>query len=733
MEKHPHTPFGHSLEAFSPDKAAPLAPVQPHGHAQPGSALLNVQCSCGGACCSGGHEQGRGHDHAHDGGISWKKLVIAGLFAALSEAFHFALDGAAFSESVLHAWTLGGVSLFEALPLVFALLAIALSGVETYKAGWRSVRSFDLNMTALMSVAVTGAVLIGQFPEAAMVMVLYNVSEAIEGRVIQRARRAVKELLALSPETATVRQPDGSWRETDCCAVPLGAMVRVRPGERIALDGIVRDGSSAVDQAPITGESMPVEKGSGDTVFAGTINTSGSFEFEVTARASDTTLARIIHAVEQAQASRAPIQRFVDSFARWYTPCIFAASLLLALVPPLLLGAAWIPSIYRALVVLVIGCPCALVISTPVTIVSGLAAATRAGMLVKGGVFLEQGRLLSVLALDKTGTLTHGRPCLTDVCVLRGAFAEQSAERDHEAEMRLIAASLASRSEHPVSRAVTEGLALERLLDVQEFEARPGQGVCGTLDRERWHLGSMRMMKGLGFASEREGTEALRRAAELEAQSRTVVALAGRGRVQALFAVADTIRESSIEAVRELRALGVKTVMLTGDNENAARVIAAQAGVDEFRAQLMPDDKLEAVTALVQELGGIASDVKPALGRRSEARRGKAGMAGDGINDAPALARADIGFAMAKGGTDTAMETADVALMDDDLRKIPRFIRLSRRVHGILMQNIALALGVKALFFILTLFGCTSMWMAVFADVGTALMVVGNGLRAGHQ
>ncbi|WP_446425515.1 heavy metal translocating P-type ATPase [Mailhella sp.] len=733
MEKHPHTPFGHGLEAFTPSKAAPLVTLQPHGHVQghieSGSGLLNVQCSCGGACCSGGHEQDRGHDHGHDGGISWKKLAIAGLFAALSEAFHFALDDAAFSESVLRAWTLGGVSLLEVLPLLFALLAIALSGVETYKAGWRSVRSLDLNMTALMSVAVTGAVLIGQFPEAAMVMVLYNVSEAIEGRVILRARRAVKELLALSPETATVRQPDGSWRETDCRAVALGAMVRVRPGERIALDGIVRQGRSAVDQAPITGESMPVEKGPGDTVFAGTVNTSGSFEFEVTARAADTTLSRIIHAVEQAQASRAPIQRFVDGFARWYTPCIFAASLLLALVPPLTQGAAWIPSIYRALVVLVIGCPCALVISTPVTIVSGLAAATRAGMLVKGGVFLEQGRLLRVLALDKTGTLTHGRPRLTDVCVLYGSSAEQNAEPNQEIEMRLIAASLAARSDHPVSRAVAEGLSLERLLNVQEFEARPGQGVCGTLDGESWYLGSMRMMESLGFTSEREGAEALRRAAELEVQGRTVVALAGRGRIRALIAVADTIRESSIEAVRELRALGVKTVMLTGDNENAARVIAEQAGVDEFHARLMPEDKLAVMDSLVETLRGG----RPDGGRGMESSRGKAGMAGDGINDAPALARADIGFAMAKGGTDTAMETADVALMDDDLRKIPRFVRLSRRVHGILMQNIALALGVKVLFFILTLCGCTSMWMAVFADVGTALMVVGNGLRAGHQ
>ena len=710
---HPHSPLGLSLEAFSPNKAVPVE-AQQHER-QPGAGLLNVQCTCGGACCSGNGHAAGGEAHDHGSAGSWKKLAVAGAFAALSEACHFALDGG-----------LSGSALLEVLPLVFALVAIALSGVETYKAGWRAIRSLDLNMTALMSVAVTGAVLIGQFPEAAMVMVLFNVSEAIEERVLQRARRAIRELLALSPETATVLQPDGSWKETDSRAVPLGAVVRVRPGERVALDGTVREGHSAVDQAPITGESIPVDKGPGDTVFAGTINTAGSFDFVVTARASDTTLARIIHAVEKAQASRAPIQRFVDAFARWYTPCIFAVSLLVGLVPPLCFGAAWLTSLYTALVVLVIGCPCALVISTPVTIVSGMAAATRSGMLVKGGVFLEQGRLLRVLALDKTGTLTHGRPSLTDVRLFGVSGIHGSEADDAEsARLRLIAASLAARSDHPVSRAVAEaGLPGEgrTLLDVDAFEAVPGQGIGGMVQGARWHLGSLRMMERLQKApADRDACAGL--ASEWEKQGKTVVALAEEGGVRALFAVADTIRPSSVEAVRELRALGVKTVMLTGDNENAARVIAAQAGVDEFRAQLMPGDKLEAVDALVNGLHGT--------GR--ESGRGKAGMAGDGINDAPALARADIGFAMAGGGTDTAMETADVALMDDDLRKIPRFIRLSRAVYGILVQNIVLALGVKALFFALTLCGHTTMWMAVFADVGTALMVVGNGLRAGRK
>ncbi len=707
-------PFGHSLEAFSKGASLPASsvPVQA-APAQPG--LLKVQCSCGhcGHEAQHEHQHEGGHAHEHGTRTPWKKLALAGLFALLAEAVHFAEEGG----------FLATVDILGLLPLVFALLAIALSGVETFREGWRSVRRFDLNMTALMSVAVTGAVLIGQFPEAAMVMVLFNVSEAIEERVLEKARRAIKALLALSPEKASVRQADGSWRETESRLVPLGALVRVRPGERIALDGIVREGRSAVDQSPITGESMPVEKSPGDTVFAGTVNTSGSFDFEVTAAASDTTLARIIHAVEEAQASRAPIQRFVDRFARLYTPCIFGAALLVALVPPLLFGAAWAASIYTALVVLVIGCPCALVISTPVTIVSGMAAATRLGMLVKGGSFLEQGRLLRVLALDKTGTLTHGRPRLTGLLPAPGV---------EEGQALAWAASLASRSDHPVSLAIAAGAGARELEDVEELEALPGLGLRGSFAGRRFTLGSLRMMRECGLSESLEAGALPARAQEWEGQGWSVVALADGRQVMALFAVADTLRESSVQAVRELRGLGVKTVMLTGDDEAPARHIAALAGVDEYRARLLPEDKLAVVEALVAELQGGMRKGGAAL-RGIDSRRGKVGMAGDGINDAPALARADIGFAMAGSGTDTAMETADVALMDDDLRKIPRFVRLSRRVHGILVQNIALALGVKALFFALTLAGHTSMWMAVFADVGVALMVVGNGLRAGWR
>ena len=423
----------------------------------------------------------------------------------------------------------------------------------------------------------------------------------------------------------------------------------------------------------------------------------------MTAAATDTTLARIIHAVEEAQGSRAPMQRFVDTFARYYTPAVFLVALLAAVVPPLFLGSAWTDAIYTALVILVIGCPCALVISTPVSIVSGMAAATRYGILIKGGMFLEQGRRLDCLALDKTGTLTHGKPRQTD-CLCTG--------QEDEAEVRSLAASLAARSDHPVSGAIAQAAAEDHipLRDVDDFTALPGQGVSGVMDGRRWYLGNRRLAASLGRCPAEVGEQISR----LERQGKTVVALVGDDGIQALLAVADTLKESSLEAVRELKKLGVTTVMLTGDNEHTAAAIARQVGVDSFKAGLLPADKL----AVIEEL---------------EARGHTVGMVGDGINDAPALARAHVGFAMAGNGTDTAIETADVALMDDDLRKIPRFIRLSRATFAILVQNITLALGVKALFFALTFTGHATMWMAVFADVGTALLVVANGLRAMRQ
>lgn len=632
--------------------------------------------------------------------IPWKRLIAAGVLAAFSEIIELIHEWQAVPLGLdINAWQINGVSVMAWLPLMLAVAAILLGGLTTYKKGWIALKNGNLNINTLMSVAATGALIIGQYPEAAMVMVLFNIAEAIEAKSLDRARKAIKNLLSLTPEKATVLQPNGYWMEIDIRQVAIGSRVRVRPGERVALDGVIRQGQSTINQAPITGESMPVEKTVGDQVFAGTINAAGSFEFEVTAAATNSTLARIIHAVEEAQGSRAPVQRFVDRFARIYTPAVFIIAILVAVVPPLFFGGEWYKWIYSALVLLVIGCPCALVISTPVSIVSGMAAATRHGILVKGGIFLEQGRKLKWLALDKTGTITHGKPRQTDFMNLAALPPESTVA---------FAASLAARSDHPVSLAIAAAAksADTTLLDVAEFSAIAGQGVSGVIDGHTWYLGNHRMVEERGQCS----SELEEKLFALEKQGKTVVMLMDANGVQGLFAVADTLKDSSIEAVRELKQLGVKTMMLTGDNEHTAAAIAASVGVDSFKGNLLPEEKLAAVTRLMQD--------------------GKVGMVGDGINDAPALAKADIGFAMAAAGTDTAIETADVALMDDDLRKIPRFIRLSRSTHAILVQNITLALAVKAVFFVLTFMDLATMWMAVFADVGTSLIVVANGLRA---
>ncbi|PWK35198.1 heavy metal translocating P-type ATPase [Cupriavidus plantarum] len=592
------------------------------------------------------------------------------------------------------------------LPAALALATIAISGLGVYRKGWIALRNGNLNINALMSIAVTGAAAIGQWPEAAMVMVLFAIAERIEAASLDRARNAIRGLMAMTPEQAVVLQADGTWQPVAARDVPVGARVRLRPGERVALDGRVVRGQSAFDQAPITGESVPVDKTIGDPLFAGAINQSGEVEYEVTAPASDSTLARIIHAVEAAQGSRAPTQRFVDRFARIYTPAVFAIAVLVAIVPPLITGAAWHEWVYKALVLLVIACPCALVISTPVTIVSGLAAAARRGILVKGGVYLEQGRDLAWLALDKTGTLTHGKPAQTDMAVL----VSQSG-----ADAHAVAASLAARSDHPVSRAVANAAASDGMAprEVADFEALAGLGVRGRIDGVQYCLGNHRLIHELGACS--PALEA--RLEALERQGKTVVLLAAmepRPEALIVFGVADTVRDTSRQAIEELHALGIRTLMLSGDNPHTVAAIGKQVGIDEVRGNQMPGDKADAIAAL--------TDKTHTTGR-------KVAMVGDGINDAPALARADIGFAMGAAGTDTAIETADIALMDDDLRKIPAFVRLSRRTSAILRQNIALALGIKVVFLALTVMGMGTMWMAVFADMGASLLVVFNGLR----
>lgn len=626
-----------------------------------------------------GHADDHAHDHGFAGGIS--RLVIALGLATGAEAISF------FAPDQL-VWKVGG--------MVLASIAIWLSGVDIYKKGMSSLFRGKLNINALMSVAVTGAFLIGQWPEAAMVMALYAIAELIEAKAVDRARNAIKSLLELAPEEALVLAEGGAWVITPVADVAMDATVRIKPGERVPLDGTVIKGNGAINQAPVTGESIPADKGPGDPVFAGTINETGELEFRVTAAASNTTLARIIQAVEQAQGTRAPTQRFVDRFAAIYTPVVFAIAVAVAAFMPFLMDLTWLEAIYKALVLLVIACPCALVISTPVTVVSGLAAGARRGILVKGGTYLEDARLLKAVALDKTGTITEGKPKLIDWKVWDGAD-ENLAKR--------AAASLASRSDHPVSKAIGQGLGGQPS-EVDDFKALPGRGVEGVVDGLHLVLGNHRLIHERGQCGQTLEAEL----AKHEQQGHTVTLLAQDTRVLAIFAVADTIRETSKQAIADLKALGVTPVMLTGDNMATAKAIAAQAGISDARGDLLPEAKLDAI-------------------REMQKRYGATGMTGDGINDAPALAQADIGFAMGGAGTDTAMEAADVVIMNDNLERVAETVRLSKRTHAVLWQNIAVALGIKSIFLVMAIFGSATMWMAVFADMGASLLVVGNGLR----
>jgi len=612
---------------------------------------------------------------------SLHRMVLALVLAVAAEAIAYFLSDSATTTVA---------------EMVLALAAIWLSGLDTYKKGLASLRRGRLNITALMTVAVTGAFLIGQWPEAAMVMALYSIAELIEARALDRARNAIQSLMALTPEKADVRQPDGGWISLPATEIPLDAIVRIRPGARLPLDGTVTAGNSAIDQSPVTGESIPVDKTIGDPVFAGTINQSAELEFRVTAAASNTTLARIIHAVEAAQCSRAPTQRFVDRFAAIYTPGVFVLALAVALLSPWLAGWTWMASIYKALVLLVIACPCALVISTPVTVVSALAAAARRGILIKGGTYIEEARKIRAIALDKTGTITEGKPKLVETAILDGS--------DGEAWLS-VAGSLSSRSDHPVSKAIAAGL--NRITtEVTGFTAIAGRGVSGKVNGSQYMMGNHRLIEELGLCS-----PALEAQLKVQEEAgRTVTLLASSSAVLMLFAVADTIKESSRAAIADLKSLGVTPVMLTGDNPATARTVAEQAGIADARGNLLPEDKLQAIVEMRGQYGPTA-------------------MTGDGINDAPALAKADIGIAMGGMGTDTAMEAADIVIMNDDLRSIPAAIRLSRKTHAVLWQNISLALGIKAVFLVLAVVGSASMWMAVFADMGASLLVVGNGLR----
>lgn len=582
--------------------------------------------------------------------------------------------------------------------ILLSVTSMLVGGRQTFLKGLRAMRHFNLNMNFLMSIAIIGAVAIGEWPEAAMITFLFALAELIEVYSLDRARHAIHNLMEIAPDTACVKEAQG-WRVKPVMEITLDDIIWVRPGERIPLDGVITKGQSTINQAPITGESMPVDKTLDDVVFAGTINEVGSFEFKVTSQPGDTLLAKIIRAVQQAQSERAPAQRFVDQFAKYYTPIMVLLAILVAIIPPLLLNAAFQPWFYKALVLLVIACPCALVISTPVTIVSALAAAAKHGILIKGGTYLERGHLLKAIAFDKTGTLTQGKPVVTDL-IPSTLTARETLQ---------LAASLDAHSEHPVAKAVVtfwnKSATENDLLPVDQFEAIPGRGVTGIINGQRYYLGNHRLAEEKRICSD----ETENQLKQLEEMGKTTIVLGTEKKVICILAVADTPRENSKEVIMLLHRLGLKSIMITGDNPITAQAIAKHLGIDDVRANLLPEDKLKVIDELQTKYGTV-------------------GMIGDGINDAPALAKASIGFAMGHGGTDIALETADIALMDDNLDKLPYFIKLSKRTWWKLVENISLSIGIKVIFFILALLGWATLWMAVFADMGASLIVVLNGL-----
>jgi Cd2+/Zn2+-exporting ATPase len=624
--------------------------------------------------------------------------AVSGAFVLIGLVLHVVFAGG-FAE----AWKLFGAHAEQPTPLpeILAYVGAALLGARFVGIkAWYAARNLRPDMHLLMTVAVIGAMAIGEWFEAATVSFLFALSLTLESWSVGRARRAIAALLDLAPPTAHVLRPDGSEATVPVAEVRLGSRFLVPAGERIPLDGRVTKGNSAVNQAPITGESVPVEKQPGAEVFAGTINGDGTLVIRATKRAQDTTLARIIQMVEEAHARRAPSEQWVERFARVYTPAVMALAILIFVLPPLAFGQPWGDWFYRALVLLVIACPCALVISTPVSIVAALASAARAGVLVKGGAFIELPAQLKAMALDKTGTLTRAEPQIAQVIPLGNHT---------EAELIARAAALEARSTHPLARAILryaekQGIAPEPAADVQLLR---GKGLTGVFDGEEFWLGSHRYV-----VERNQDTPEISRAAEaLEADGKTVIVVGNPRHVCGLIAVADMIRPEARDVVRQLHAAGIAhVVMLTGDNRVTAQAIAREIGIDEVHAELLPGDKVSKVEELVAHYRSVA-------------------MVGDGVNDAPALARANLGIAMGTIGSDAAIETADIALMTDDVSKLPWLVRHSRRTLAVIRQNITFALAMKGAFVVLTFAGMASLWAAIAADTGASLLVVLNGLR----
>lgn len=587
---------------------------------------------------------------------------------------------------------------------IFAM-AIVAGGWFIAPKAWSAVKRFSPDMNLLMSIATLGAVGIGAWDEAATVIFLFSLAELLESFSLSRARGAIQKLMTLAPETAWVKRGN-KFLELPVSEVVIGDTILIKPGGRIPLDGTVEKGESSVDQSPITGESIPISKAIGDLVFAGSINGEGSLEVHVTKPFTDTTLAKIIHLVEEAQSQRAPAQRFVDRFAARYTPIVLALAVGVTVIPPVFLGQPWVVWFYRALVMLVIACPCALVISTPVSIVSGLTAAARKGVLIKGGAYLESLGKLNVLCLDKTGTVTQGRPKVIAVLPLHLTQSET---------LLRIASALEAQSEHPVARAILEHARQNGVSypAAESFRSVTGKGVIGKVEGRGYFLGNHKLIEEMARCT----PEIEKTLTKIEEQGLTAVAIgschdhSNQGDVLGIISIGDAIRPEARDAFQRLKEHGIqRLVLLTGDNQVTAERIARKVGIPEVYSQLLPQEKVEQVKRLMQDGSRV-------------------GMIGDGINDAPALATADVGIAMGAAGTDVALETADVALMADDLSKLPEAIALGRFAERVIRQNIAFAIGEKVLFLGLAAAGIAALWMAIAADMGASLLVIFNGLR----
>lgn len=587
------------------------------------------------------------------------------------------------------------------IPTIGYGLAILVGGYTLFVNGLKNLFRLTFDMNTLMTVAIIGAAIIGEWVEGATVVILFAISEALERFSMDKARQSIQSLMKISPKEAVIKRGE-KLVTLSVEEVRVGDRMIVKPGEKLAMDGVVVKGTSTINQAAITGESIPVAKTIDDEVYAGTLNGEGLLEIDVTKRVEDTTLAKIIHLVEEAQAERAPSQAFVDRFAQYYTPAIIVLSLLIAILPPLLLDGEWSDWIYQGLAILVVGCPCALVISTPVSIVTAIGNAARNGILIKGGIYLEETGALNVVAFDKTGTLTKGEPTVTDIVTY--------GKTEHE--VLTIASAIESGSEHPLASAIIRkaeesGVNLKNVM-VDNFQSMTGKGVKAKVHDEIYYVGSPKLFMDLKQPIEKPIEQKIH---YLQEQGKTVMVVGTSNHILGLIAVADEIRETAKEVINKLYDTGIKqTVMLTGDNRDTAEVVGKEIGISNIQAELLPADKLTYMKALREQGARVA-------------------MVGDGVNDAPALASATVGIAMGGAGTDTALETADIALMSDDLTKLPYTIKLSRKTLTIIKQNITFSLAIKALALLLVIPGWLTLWIAIFADMGATLLVTLNSLR----